>query len=118
LFYWKFGYFSNSILTFVINLKDFAFEAECVLLEETSSKRLLLNSLSEASLVKIISQTNTTTILAPCSSFIYDELNNSYHLVCPYKLGCNIINLNYIDKIQVLHNDKCCFDVGIYTECG
>jgi hypothetical protein len=53
---------STLILTFVINSKYSVFETECILLEEISSKKLSLNYLSEASLVKIISQTNTTKL--------------------------------------------------------
>jgi hypothetical protein len=86
-------------------------------LEEKLSKCLLSNNIniSEASLVKIISQTeSTTTILAPCSSYLYNELNNSYQIIGPYELDCSeIVNFNYTDKIQVWHNDKCCFQVPI-----
>jgi hypothetical protein len=85
-------------------------------LEEKLSKKILSNNnFSEAFLVKRISQPeSTTTILAPCSSYLYHELNNSYQIICPYELDCSeIVNFNYTDKIQVWHNDKCCFQVGI-----
>jgi hypothetical protein len=86
-------------------------------LEEKISKRLLSNNinLSEASLVKIISQTESTTIiLTPCSSYLYDELNNSYQIIGPYELDCcEIVDFNYTDKIQVWHNDESYFQVGI-----
>jgi hypothetical protein len=108
---------STLILTFFINSREVKTESQCVPLEEKLSKRLLSNNIniSEASLVKIISQTkSTTTILAPCSSYLYDELNNSYQIIGPYEMDCSeIVNFNYTDKIQVWHNDKCCFQVGI-----
>jgi hypothetical protein len=74
-------------------------------LEEKLLKRLLSNNIniSEASLVKIISQTkSTTTILAPCSSYLHDELNSSYQIIGPYELDCSkIVYFKYTDKILV-----------------
>jgi hypothetical protein len=107
---------STLILTFFINSREVKTESQCVPLEEKLSKRLLSNNinLSEASLVKIISQTESTTILAPRSSYLYDELNNSYQIIGPYELDCSeIVYFKYTDKIQVWHNDMCCFQVGI-----
>jgi hypothetical protein len=85
-------------------------------LEEKLSKMLLSNNnISQVFLVKIISQTESTTIiLALCCSYLYDELNNSYQIIGCYELDCNkIVNFNYSDKIQVWNDKKYCFQVGI-----
>jgi hypothetical protein len=67
---------STLIFTLFINSRELKTETQCVPLEVKSSKRLLSNNnISEASLVKIVSQTkSTTTILAPCNFYLYDEL--------------------------------------------
>jgi hypothetical protein len=58
---------STLIFTFFTQSRELKSETQCTRLEEKLSKNLLSNNnISEASLVKIISQTElTTTILAP-----------------------------------------------------
>jgi hypothetical protein len=117
-------FLSMVLITLFVDQMSLKEEPQCRLLHAANNQsaafRRLSNNGSKVDLVKIISQTeNSTSLLAPCNSLLFDELNNTYRIVGPYVLDCSDpIQFNYTDHIQLWENHRCCYKPGIPGQWG
>jgi hypothetical protein len=93
------------------------FTSECKSLNNKLHRRLK-ESLSNTSLIKIISMTSLSlTFKSVCDTNLYDELNNIYQITGPFQLVCGEEReFSYTDSVKVWHTDKCCYKTSVPDE--
>jgi hypothetical protein len=104
------------IITFWIFNSEQQTDPICTELIPSSSSSSLSSRLTNDgsyNTVQIMSQDdNGMTLLMPCDSVARDEFNHTYQFKGPFELVCSdYIDFDYLDLVEVWHNDKCCFDV-------
>jgi hypothetical protein len=65
-----------------------------------------------------MSTTNSSlTFSSNCDSDLYNELNNTYQIICSYQLICGEEKeFNYTDGIKIWHKDKWCYKATVPNE--